>query len=133
MDYETLLERGMSQVPKRSEAGERFEMPVALLEKAGRRTIILNIFDIAKTLRREPDHLIKFLLKEMATKGELQAQRLFVLGVFTAEMINKKIDLYVKEYVSCPECGKPDTKLFKEARFIIMKCEACGARTTLQK
>lgn len=133
MDYEQLLEKGLSQVPKKSEGGDRFEIPKALLEKAGRRTILLNIFDIAKTLRREPDHLVKFLLKELATKGDIAGTRLYVLGVFTAEMINKKIELYVREFVSCPECGKPDTKLLKEARFTIIKCEACGARTTIQK
>lgn len=132
MDYEKLLAEGMKAVPKRSESGERWEVPKAVLEKAGRRTIIVNIQEIATALRREKGHVIKFLLKELATKGELRGSRLFVLGVFTTEMINKKIELYVQAFVLCQECNRPDTKLFKEGRYTIVKCEACGARHTLQ-
>jgi len=126
MDYKDLLEKGMKDVPKRSSSGGRFEIPKAVLQKAGRRTIITNIFEVASVLRREPNHLIKFLLKELATKGDLEGQRLFVLGVFTTDHINKKIELYVKTFVLCEECEKPDTKLIKEGRFWTMKCEACG-------
>ena len=132
MDYETLLEKGMKAIPQRQESAERFAVPKAVIEKAGRRTIIVNIFEIASSLRRDPNHFIKFLLKELATKGEIVGQRLFVLGVFTSETINKKIEIYVKEYVFCEECGKPDTKLTKEGRYLIMRCEACGARHTLR-
>lgn len=131
MDYESLLEKGIKAIPKRADSGERWEIPKAILEKAGRRTIICNIIDIATALRRDPNQLIKFLLKELATKGELQGQRLFVLGVFTTDGINKKIELYVKQYVLCEECGKPDTKISKDGRYLIMKCEACGDRRTL--
>ena len=131
MDYEKLLKKGIAALPKKTDSGERFELPKAIIEPAGRRTIIVNIMDIARTLRRDPPHVIKFLLKELATKGELSGQRLFVLGVFTAHVIDKKIESYAKEAVFCSECGKPDTKLFKEGKFQVMKCEACGARHTL--
>lgn len=131
MDYEKLLEKALKAVPKKAGEGERFEPPRAEIEKAGRRTIILNIMDIASRLRRDPNHLIKFLLKELATKGEISGQRLYLLGVFPTDTINKKIDSYLKEFVYCGECGKPDTKLLKEDKFWIIKCEACGARHTL--
>lgn len=131
MDYETLLDQALRAVPKQTGSGERFEVPQAVLEKAGRRTIIVNIFEIASALRRDPSHLVKFLLKELATKGDLIGQRLFVLGVFTTEMINRKIGLYVSEFVRCRECGKPDTKLLREDRYAFIKCEACGARHTM--
>ena len=42
-------------------------------------------------------------------------------------MINQKIEKYVKNYVICPVCGKPDTKLIKVDRVLVMKCMACGA------
>jgi len=132
MDYEKLLDKGMMGIPKKQDSGKRWEIPGAVVEKAGRRTIIVNVFEIASGLRRNPSHLIKILLKELATKGEISGQRLFVLGAFTAEMINKKIGVYVKQYVLCGECGKPDTKLFKEGQYTIMKCEACGARQTIR-
>ncbi|MHA1236157.1 MAG: translation initiation factor IF-2 subunit beta, partial [Candidatus Hodarchaeales archaeon] len=35
---------------------------------------------------------------------------------------------YVKDFVLCEECQKPDTKLVREGRVLIKVCEACGAR-----
>ena len=35
---------------------------------------------------------------------------------------------YAHEFVFCPECGKPDTKLEKEDKFSFIKCLACGAK-----
>lgn len=131
MDYETLLEKGMKAVPKQTGSGERFVVPKVVIEKAGRRTIIINVLEVAAALQRNPSHVIKFLLKELATKGELVGNRLFVLGVFTGDMINKKIELYVKNFVFCQDCGKPDTNLLKEGKFSVIRCEACGARHTL--
>ena len=128
MDYENLLNKGMKALPERQQSPDRFAVPKAVIEKAGRRTIIVNIFDVASSLRRDPNHFIKFLLKELATKGEIIGQRLFVLGVFANDAINKKIEIYVKEFVLCSECGKPDTKILQEDRYTVMKCEACGAR-----
>jgi translation initiation factor 2 subunit 2 len=129
MPYEDLLKRAMEKVPKKAEETERFTIPKARTEPAGARTIITNFNEVASGLRRDPAHLLKFLLKELATKGEVdKGGRLIVLGRFSDNHINKKIDYYVKTYVICPECGKPDTKLVKEDRYMFLKCEACGAK-----
>ena len=131
LDYSQLLKRGLEKVPKKTGSGERFELPQAQTQKDGRKTIIVNFHEIATKLRREPEHFLKFLLKELATKGEFSNERLVVLGNFPTDMINKKIELYVKQFVICPECGRPDTKLSKEDRIAVMRCEACGARHTI--
>jgi translation initiation factor 2 subunit 2 len=84
-------------------------------------------------LRRDPKHMMKFMLKELATKGSLSGTRLEVQGNFSEEMVNRKMELYVKNYVACSECGKHDTKLVKERGFVFIKCEVCGARHTAAK
>ncbi len=129
MSYEELLKRGLSALPKKSEVTERFVIPQARVQKAGAKTIIINFKEIASGLRREPAHLLKVLLKELATKGDMdEGGRLVVLGRFPEEMVNRKIEIYVKNHVLCPECQKPDTKLVKEGRYTFLVCEACGAR-----
>ena len=133
MDYEKLLDKAIEQIPKKTKKAARFEVPYSKILPAGARTIIINFTDIAQGLRREPQHLLKFLLKELATKGELKGKRLEVIGRFSKGLVDKKIDLYVKNYVLCPECGKPDTKIIKKDRFFIMKCEACGAKHPIPK
>jgi translation initiation factor 2 subunit 2 len=47
--------------------------------------------------------------------------------------VDKKIELYAKEYVLCPECGKPDTKFLREDRFLFLRCEACGWKHPIKK
>lgn len=128
MSYEDLLKRGLKKVPKKTEKTERFVVPDAVVQKDGARTIVVNFSEIVSALRRKQGHFLKFLLKELATKGEIKGKRLTLLGNFPATQINKKIDLYVKKYVICPECGKPDTKLKKEGREHVIVCEACGAK-----
>jgi translation initiation factor 2 subunit 2 len=133
MSYEELLKRGLSKVPKKSEETDRFSVPKAKTQPDGARTIITNFLELADGLRRDPQHLLKYILKELATKGDLEKGRLTVIGRFTDDHINRKIDGYVKAFVICPECGKPDTKIVKEDRYHFLKCEACGARHSISR
>jgi translation initiation factor 2 subunit 2 len=34
---------------------------------------------------------------------------------------------YTETFVLCSECGKPDTRINKEGRVLVLECEACGA------
>ncbi|MBI4020118.1 MAG: translation initiation factor IF-2 subunit beta [Candidatus Aenigmarchaeota archaeon] len=132
-DYEQLLKSAMEKIPHREGTGERFEMPRAQAMISGQRTIITNFKDVADKLRRDPKHLQKFLLKELATSGELEPQGLVVLGNFSSDMVNRKLDAYVKAYVLCPECKRPDTRIIKEDVYHFLKCEACGAKHPVSK
>jgi translation initiation factor 2 subunit 2 len=128
MDYEKLLERGMKKMPKAGEHKDRLEIPKPQIMNTGSKTFFNNLVDVASAIRRDPQQLMKFLLKELATKGEMEGKRAVFQGFFTFDVINRKIELYIKTYVTCPECGKLDSKLLKEDRYTFVKCEACGAR-----
>ena len=132
-NYEKLLERGLKKVPQKKGSGERFEMPRSRLLKQGLRTIFINFNEIADKLRRDPKHLLKFFLKEMATSVEERDGKMSFQGVFNEDQVNKKIELYVKQYVICPECNRPDTKITQEGDFVFLVCEACGAKQPLKK
>ena len=69
MSYEELLKRGMKKVPDKIEDKERFEMPRMKVQMTGSRTTMTNFSDVATALMRNPRHLMKFMLKELATKG----------------------------------------------------------------
>jgi len=128
-----MLDEAFKKIPKVSKDSSRFEIPRARIVRAGSRTIISNFVEIANMLRRDKSHLLKFLLKELATSGEIKNQMLVVQGRFRPEVIDRKIDIYVKSYVLCPECGRPDTKIIKEGRYYFLKCEACGSKHTIKK
>jgi len=129
MDYKKLLKNALKELPASSTAKERFEMPKAKGHIQGNRTIISNFLQITSIFRREPEHVLKYVLKELATPGEIKKSGSVIVGTkISASRINDKIKQYAHEFVFCPECGKPDTKLEKEDKFTFIKCLACGAK-----
>jgi translation initiation factor 2 subunit 2 len=132
MDYEKLLDDAYSKIKKPETSGERFEIPKVEGHFEGKKTIITNFFQIADYIRRNPEHFQKFLLRELAVSGQKEGDRLvFNMNVPSAK-INQKIEQYVKEFVLCKNCGKPDTELVKEDRIAFMKCLACGAKHSVR-
>ncbi len=131
MEYEDLLKKALENV-KRKESSKRFEIPQAETAIQGNQTILRNFLQISNSLRREPKHLLKFLAKELASPASQEEQRAVFQTKVLQRQIQQRIEDYIKEYVVCKECGKPDTKLLKEDRILIMKCEACGARSAVR-
>ncbi|MAG53055.1 MAG: translation initiation factor IF-2 subunit beta [Nanoarchaeota archaeon] len=128
MDYDKLLEKGIKELPSISQEKDRFEIPKVKGHIEGNKTILINFTQIASTLRRDPDHLLKFLLRELATPGNLDEKRLVLGRKISSSQINEKIESYAKIFVLCKECGKPDTQIMKEGKANILRCTACGAR-----
>lgn len=126
--YEELLERAQSNLPKKTHSKERFEIPKAISKIEGNKTTIINFIQLTNTIHREPKHLLKYLQRELATPGSIDNQRLVLGSKITSLLINEKITKYVKEFVLCPDCNRPDTKIIKEERVLILKCTACGAK-----
>ena len=128
MEYNELLSRAKQNAPKSVLEKERFEIPKVRGHMEGNKTIISNFQQIISTLRRPQEHLLKFILKELATPGDVRGGML-VLGTKTmASRINDKIKEYANEFVLCLTCGKPDTEIKKEGDFHFLKCSACGAK-----
>ena len=127
MDYSQLLEKAKRELPAKSETHERFEIPKVRGHVQGNKTVISNFAQIAGTLRRPVEHLLKFILKELATPGDINRSGFLVLGTkIPATRINEKIREYAYEFVLCPQDGKPDTDIVMEGEFAFLKCNACG-------
>lgn len=132
MDYKTLLKKAQQAMPEQTSSGERFETPKVSGHVEGNKTIVTNFKAICSTLRREPEHVLKYLQRELATPGIIQDVRLILNRKLSSASINEKLDQYVKEFVLCPECKKPDTQLRKEDRVTTLKCMACGAKQPIK-
>ena len=129
MSYDELLKRARENLPESVFEKERFEIPKVRGHLQGNRTVISNFNQIANALRRDPEHLLKYILKELATPGELKRSGSLLVGAkIAASRINDKIRQYANEFVLCFACGKPDTKIIKEEGFSHLKCLACGAK-----
>ena len=131
-NYEELLKRAREQMPEKVFEKSRFEPPKPDVVIEGNRSFFKNWHQIVSALNRDENHLLKFLTKELATSANIEGQRAVFAGKhFRVTMIDL-LNRYMKEYVICPECGKPDTNLLKEDRINFLVCEACGARTSVK-
>ena len=128
MKYDELLERAIKKLPKVEISKDRFVIPQVALEYSGSKTIVKNFSEVLLAIRRDPNHLSKFLFRELATAGSIKNQSLNFQGNISKEKLQGKLENYVKEFVFCKECGEPDTKLVKEDRVTFIQCEACGCK-----
>jgi len=126
-DYDSLLERAKKKLPTTLESHDRFQVPEPDVMIEGKTTVIRNFGDIVDTLRREPDHLLGYLLREIGTAGTMEGRRVVFKGKVGTAQVADRIKDYVDEYVLCSECSRPDTKIVKDGRVLILTCETCGA------
>ncbi len=127
-DYEQLLNKAHVELPEQGEGTDRFNLEKVKGHLEGNKTVVSNLKKIAKDIGRSEEHLLKYLLRELATPGKIVGELVIFGTKVPASQINKKIKKYVSEFVYCSECGKPDTKLTEEKSIMYLKCLACGIK-----
>jgi translation initiation factor 2 subunit 2 len=130
--YEEMLKEAEEKISRKESKESRLEIPKPQITVQGTRTFITNFTEITETVRRDPKHLSKFLFRELAKPGYFDGTRLILQGVVMRDLIEKKIEAYIKEFLYCKECNRPDTHFEKGDRIIFLKCEACGARYAIR-
>ncbi len=131
-DYRDMLERAYSELPQQVDTYERFTIPRPDVRDVGRRrTIIMNFKEIADELRRDPEHILKFLSGEMATLANFDGTRAVFQGRFNYDTVRNLLEIYTEKYVVCPVCKRPDTRIVRERRLWFLQCEACGAKSSI--
>ena len=126
-DYEALLKRAKDNLPEHTNDGERFQMPEPDLFIEGKNTVFRNFGDVAELMRREPEAILAYLLRELGTAGNVDGRRAIFKSRLGVEQVKTRLKAYLHTFVLCSECGKPDSKLVKDGRTLILECEACGA------
>ena len=63
-EYEKLLDKAYEQLPDKIFEAKRFKIPKGYSVIQGNRTIIKNFGDVSSTLNRDPQHVLKYLLRE---------------------------------------------------------------------
>ena len=132
-DYEKLLKRIQSDLgdPKK-DTRKRFELPIVDVMWEGQKTFLRNFAEFPKVLRRDPDKVLQYLSKEFAVPAERLGDKAMFIGKRAPEDFTRLFEIYVKDYLECPTCKSPDTKIIKENRISFLICEACGAKSTLK-
>jgi len=131
--YDDLLKKAYSHISEKTESSERFVVPEARAYIEGKTTILENFAEIADKVRRDKDHLMKYILGELGTSGKIDGTRAIFNGKFEISLFKMIIKSYVEDYVICSECGKPDTRLVKDDRVLLLRCDACGGHRPVRK
>ena len=132
-EYEGLLKRLEGLLGNTSrKVVSRLEVPTPQIMWVGQRTIFRNFMEFPRALRRDPEKLLLYLNKELASAGYIAGERVIFLGRKEPSSFGALIDRYVKDYVICPVCGSPDTRTEKSKKVGFLLCEACGARSSIK-
>ena len=132
-NYEKLLKRIQKNLTETKKASEkRFELPTVDVMWEGQKTFLRNFLDFPKVLRRDPEKILQYLSKEFAVPAERMGEKAIFIGKRDPEDFSRLFKIYLKDYVECPTCKSPDTKIEKEKRISFLICEACGAKSPLK-
>lgn len=132
-EYVRLLDRIRTHLPEDGQRNQsRFEIPVVDVMWEGQKTFLRNFAEFAKALRRDPDKILQYLAKEFAVPAERIGDKAMFIGKRDPQDFTRLFQIYLKDYVECPTCKSPDTKVVKENRIPFLICEACGAKSTVK-
>jgi translation initiation factor 2 subunit 2 len=129
-DYGKLLDNIYEKLNvNKAGSGERFEVPAFdVLNEGKNKTIVKNFKRICDAIRRDPVMLARYLSREVGAPVDIDGERMIIHRRVMGPVLQKRIDFFVKEYVICQQCGKPDTNLVTIERTKMLVCESCGAR-----
>uniref|UniRef100_A0A7E4ZSD9 Eukaryotic translation initiation factor 2 subunit 2 n=1 Tax=Panagrellus redivivus TaxID=6233 RepID=A0A7E4ZSD9_PANRE len=112
---------------------KKFIMKPPIVARAGsKKTAFSNYAEICKLLKRNPKHVLQFLLAELGTTGSVDGnQCLIVKGRFQQKHFENVLRKYIKDYVTCHTCKSSDTTLTKDTRLFFLQCNTCGSRCSV--
>lgn len=130
MDYENHLSRAIEETPDIDGSSSRFSIPDPEIRQEGNTAVYENFQTTVDRLGREDTHLMQFLQNELGTSGGIdESGRARLTGSFKAQRVEEAVSAYADAYVICEECRLPDTRLEREQGAVLLRCEACGARS----
>jgi len=116
---------------ERNDPTNRYMMPEVNLKAEGggngKRTVFLNITDIAKALSRDVNSIMTYLSSILGCKFENSKDGRWILyGDHEKKKIQDKVDEYISIFVICKECQNPDTVyVLNEKKNVCLTCDAC--------
>lgn len=113
----------------------RYKMPRVIVKQEGKtggiKTVVVNLADIASSLKRSPSHILKYISYELATQSKVDGNRYVVNGKHDPSRIQTLIYDFIDAFVMCPSCGNPET-FYLDENGLTMECLACGEKSRMR-
>jgi translation initiation factor 2 subunit 2 len=130
--YDELLDRISDRLrdnnPELTEKRAYVMKPPQLLRGGPKKTIWVNFYEICRMMRRNPDHVMQFVLAELGAEGSIDgSNRLVIRGKFVSKYVESLLRKYIVEYVTCSMCRSPNTELTRDpnTRLYFVHCKDC--------
>ncbi|KAJ4704212.1 eukaryotic translation initiation factor 2 beta subunit [Melia azedarach] len=95
-----------------------------VLREGTKKTIFVNFTDLCKTMHRQPEYVMTFLLAEMGTSGSLDGQqRLVVKGRFSPKNFEGILRTYINDMSNIVAAKVQIRFLRKENCLLFLRCE----------
>ena len=107
----------------------RYKMPKMILSYRKNGTIITNLDELAKSLNRKSDELLKMFSWNLGTHSILKLKLLS--GSYTGDQLRDQLLKYIDEYILCETCGNPETIYILSKKKLCLQCQACSSLTKL--
>jgi len=132
--YESLLKRLQDKTGNQTKKStSRIELPNPDVMWVGKnKTIFRNFGDFPKVMRRDPEKVLLYLAKEFGSAAYIAGEKGIFVGKKEPSQFLSLFERYMKDYVMCPVCNSPDTKIERVKRMGFLVCEACGARSSIK-
>ena len=112
----------------------RYKMPKIQAKIEGRgngiKTVLLNIIELASSLKRDPPEVTKYFGCELGAQTiyttETGADRAIVNGAHSEMDLQKSLSKYIENFVLCKNCRLPETHYKIKSGIVSQKCLACG-------
>ncbi len=134
-EYLSMLKEARKQLPSVVISGERFTPPKPVILIQSKQTHIVNFREIVNALNRDPKLVARYLSKELGSPYFLteDSRKLILSRRIDPRQVANRIDRFIRTYVVCPHCGRPDTVIVKVKKTWVLRCLACGAETPIPK
>lgn len=100
----------------------RYKMPPVQINHDSTKTYIINLDQIAKSLHRNPHHILKYLSYNL---GCTCIDKNILNGVFNSIRIQSSIYDFIDIFVLCKSCENPETKFLFDSG-LQRRCNSCG-------
>jgi translation initiation factor 5 len=108
----------------------RYKMPEISIKFERNKTILINIEEISKSLKRPAIYILKYFGYELCTQVtcDIKSKKYYIKGYHESNKLKCLIDKFINIYLICINCRNPETLLciYPKLAKIEKKCCACG-------
>jgi len=130
--YEEMLEEALKKLPEVVISSDRYALPEIEVRYEKNKTYILNIKEILFKIKRDEKDFKGDFSRIIGIPVKFEKNYMVINGVINKEVLKKKLEEYVKNFVICEVCGKPETRIVIENGIKYLKCDACGYKKLLR-